>query len=107
MGGNYTIKDKYKKYKNKELLIYNESIKIYFTVVGYVEDTHTLIGVLRKNTGMNCHFRKPKKCAFVENETGLDEYIYVPIQSVESYPNLKKLVKRKTYKELDEIDFKI
>ena len=71
----YTIEDKYNIYKGKELLKYNGQVKIYFIVVGYMKGTKSLIGKIRKDSGLTGHFSKPKKCDFVYNHNTLNKYI--------------------------------
>lgn len=97
-----TLPEKYEKYNGQEFTVRltpNDltCIKTRFIICGYVkENNNFLIGRLIKNQGITEHFKKPKKIDIIAVHKEDNQYVYVNIRCIESYPTTKNVVRKKT-----------
>jgi len=100
-----TLEDYFLKHENKTYVKalngYVEGIpnaKAKFKIVGYFNGKKSncfLIGKLVVDYGISHHFLEPKSLDIITNHEQGNNYVYVNLRCLESYPEVKKVINKK------------
>lgn len=103
-----TLEDYFLKHENKtyvkSLSGRNEGLhdaKAKFKIVGYFDGKKSncmLIGKLVGDYGISHHFKNPKRLDVIPNHEQGNNYVYVNLRRIESYPEVKKTINKKERK---------